>query len=140
MQADEPSKSSGRVVSRTQHVVKGDAQPQPLEVDVRAKRLGGSLHLDITGIGRGRLEGESFEDPTAWQVEVVQSGMLLKRTVNGPVSVAREPVGRATGNRWDVVVRFSVNFMIETESLPLEVRVHPPDERASKIRIDAFDE
>lgn len=112
-----------------------DVRPEPLEVDVRAKRFGSALRLDITGTGRGRLEGERFEDPEQWSVEVMQNGAALQRAVNGPVKVARNPVGRATGSRWDVVVRFSVNFVMEEDDLPLVVMVEAPDEKPTEVTI-----
>ena len=133
-QAEGPGERSSARVSFVQNPHE-TVKPEPLEVDVQAKRFGAALRLDITGTGRGRLEGERFEDPDAWQVEVVQNGARLQRAVNGPVKVARNPVGRASGARWDVVVRFSVNFVMEEDDLPLVVMVEAPDEEPTKVTI-----
>lgn len=117
-------------------VAKAEIEPEPLEVDVQARRLGAALRLDITGTGRGRLEGEPFEAAEDWSVTVRQEGAELKRAVNGPVRVARRPAGRATGRRWDVEVSFSVNFVLASDALPLEVLVVAPRERPASVLID----
>lgn len=132
----EPVASSASVTHRQDPKVV--VAPEPLEVDVRAKRFGAALRLDITGTGRGRLEGERFEDPELWAVEVEQNGARLQRAVNGPVRVARNPVGRATGARWDVVVQFSVNFVMEEDDLPLVVMVAAPDEAPARVTIETL--
>ena len=113
----------------------GDVAPQPLQVEIKAKRLGSALHLDIIGIGRGRLEGEAFEDPTQWNVVVMQQGRVLDHLVNGPVHLARDPAGRATGSRWDVTVSFSSTFHMKSDELPVEVLVRAPEERPVKVEI-----
>lgn len=113
-------------------------KPQPLELDVQARKMGGSLNLSIVGTGRGRLEAEGFEVPERWTIEVTQAGTSLKRTVNGPVSVSRNPVGKHADNRWDVTVKFSVSFNLETDVLPLEVTIVAPNERPASVMIDSL--
>lgn len=113
-------------------------RPEPLELDVQARRMGGSLNLAIVGTGRGRLEAESFEEPERWSIEVKQAGLSLKRTVNGPVSVARNPVGKHADNRWDVTVRFSVSFLMDTDTLPLEVTIVAPNEPPASVTIESL--
>lgn len=113
----------------------GDVAPQPLQVEIKAKRLGSALHLDIIGIGRGRLEGEAFEDPTLWNVVVTQQGRRLDHLVNGPIHLARDPAGRASGSRWDVTVSFSSTFHMKSDQLPVEVLVRAPEERPVTVEI-----
>jgi hypothetical protein len=108
---------------------------QPVQVSVEAQREGGSLHLVLTGVGRGFGEREALEDPRTWRVTVTAGELELARLVNGPVRVSRQPVGRVEAQRWDIEVRFSVSFALPEEIDEVEIWVTPPREPEVKLSL-----
>ncbi len=100
---------------------------EPAEIGLRVKQLGSALNVEIVALGRGRLEGEPFEDPSNWTITAVSRGKALQRVVNGPVRLGRSPVGRASGNRWDVDLRFSLNYALPKKGGAVTIKVTDPD-------------
>ncbi len=100
---------------------------RPIELEVQGTRVGQSVRLDVTGIGRGHLEGGIFEDPSTWSVRAFADGHPLQHLVNGPVQVARDPAGRADGDQWDITVRFSMVFAMPEQSREVEVQIAAPN-------------
>jgi hypothetical protein len=99
---------------------------EPIEVEVASARVGESLRLDIRGVARGHTEGEDLEDPTLWAVSAKVGDTTLDRVVNGPVRVARNPVGDPSGDQWDVIVEFSVSFSCPEEADEIDVSIVAP--------------
>lgn len=98
----------------------------PIEIDIATARVGESLRLDVKGVARGHGEGEDIEDPTLWTVTASYGDVELDRVVNGPVRVARNPVGDPAGDQWDVIVQFSVSFSCPEEADEVQVSVRAP--------------
>jgi hypothetical protein len=117
----------------------GTAAPalEPVEIAVRSKRMGGSIRFDITGIGRNRHQGHPIEDAALWNVTAQDdAGTPLPRVVNGSVRVARNPVGPPSGDRWDIIVTFSVAFTLPDTAKAVEVRVEAPNAPPVTRRIE----
>jgi hypothetical protein len=110
-------------------------EAQPLQIDFAAERLGTSLRVDIECVGRGVEEGQAFEAPEHWTIRAHADGAELKRLVNGPVRVARSPVGSAHGTKWDVTVLFSVVFEVTATTREVDVAVTAPDSAPVKRRV-----
>jgi hypothetical protein len=118
--------SGGGTATRTAHKKAAPVVPQPLEVKASATRQGTALRVMIDGIGRGHGEGETFEDPTAWEISARVDGQPLKKVVNGPMRVERLPVGEVDGDAWDVTVNFSTYFELPDGADKVELHVAPP--------------
>lgn len=101
----------------------------PIDVAVQAERFGESVRLDVEGIGRGVTEGDPFEDPQRWSISARAGRTELARLVNGPVRIARNPVGGAYSEQWDTVVRFSVVYRVPAGASKIAVRLVPPRAR-----------
>ncbi len=99
---------------------------QPVEFSVQAVRVGSAVHLEVTGTGRGHLEGGAFENPESWTVRVWIGGQELARVVNGSARVERSPVGSIEQDRWDVTVIYSVGFAMSSRAAEVEVEVAAP--------------
>lgn len=104
-----------------------EVKREPLQIELAAARVGSSLRLDVKGIARGVREGEAFEDPERWQIDVRVAGQPLSRLVNGPVRIDRSPVGGPTGDQWDTIVRFSVVYGVPDAVESVDVTVSAPD-------------
>jgi hypothetical protein len=113
------------------------ARPRPpaaLEVSAAIKRDGHTLRVDVTGFGNTRPPGEDFEDPTAWTVVARDGdGAELKRVVNGPAQLVREPVGEPDEDIWDVTVTFSLWFHLGKGVEAVTVDLEPPGGPAVSI-------
>lgn len=137
MQTEEPEGTPPPKVTETKTTLKpGAVKREPIQVRVVVSRSGGSVMLRITGIGRGHEEGEPFEDPTKWSVSASAAGEELKRVLNGPVRLERIPVGHASGSQWNVFVRFSVAFKLESEARKVDVTIEPPEAPTFRKRYD----
>jgi hypothetical protein len=109
---------------------------RPIEIVVLPKRAGGSLEVAIEVTGRGHQEGEAFEDPDGWEIVARDfHGQELRRIMNGPGRVEREPVGNEDGSQWDVVVTHSVYFALPANVSKVAVRVAVP--AASPVEIQS---
>lgn len=99
----------------------------PIQVRVLPRRTGGALELAIQVEARGHAENEPFEDASAWTVEVLdERGGRLRRLMNGPRRIDREPVGREDGSQWDVTVRHSIFFELPKVVPKVKVRLVVP--------------
>ena len=106
-----------------------------IEVAVEGKRVGSSLQVGVTGLGRARVAGGAFEDTRQWNVVATYQGQQLQRVLNGPTRVSRTPVGDVRGSRWDVSVAFSIGFALEHHAEQVEVTVTPPESRPRRAVI-----
>jgi hypothetical protein len=104
----------------------------PVDYEVRAARVGQSLHLAIRGTRVSRRQSSAFDDPGRWQVDVRDGSRRLKRVVNGSVRVAREPVDQSD---WRVSVDFSVAFAMPTPATEVKVRLAPPGFPARTLKV-----
>lgn len=96
---------------------------QPLEINAVAEREGSLLRVDVDAVGRAHRQGEGFETPASWKVDVALAGQPLKCLMRGPVRVAREPVGDFKHDAWDVEVSFSAFFQLPADAPPTKVQV-----------------
>jgi hypothetical protein len=116
----------------------GAVERQPIEIDVAARRAGTALHIDVTGTGRGHAEREAFENPERWVVRVRAGDLDLRRVLNGPARIAREPVGHPRFGQWDVVVRFSLAFALPADATAVRVYVEAPEAAPYETTIKAL--
>jgi hypothetical protein len=100
---------------------------EPVEVQVQATRVGNSVRLDITGVGRRRPERHAMEYPRNWTILVKVGEEILERTVNGSVRVARHPVGRVDSGLWDITVMFTVAYAVPGPAKAMIVRIQAPE-------------
>ncbi|HET6612624.1 MAG TPA: hypothetical protein VFG83_11570 [Kofleriaceae bacterium] len=110
---------------------------RPVEVSVDARRVGASLYVVVTGIGRDHLAGERIEDPGAWQVTASAGGQALEAVVNGSAKIERRPNGDPLSRRWDVVVKFSVGFAMPVQAAEVAIAVAAPGQPAQSFIVDA---
>jgi hypothetical protein len=106
------------------------------DYEVRASRVGQSLHLDITGVLLSRRARSAFEDPTKWWIDVRAERQRLRRLVNGSVRIARDPVGR---DDWRISVDFSVAFALPTATERVTVGLRPPGQPRVELALDVAD-
>lgn len=106
-----------------------------MEFEVDGTRVGSAVHLEITGTGRGHLEGEQFEDPESWTIRCWTAGEELPRVVNGSARIERAPVGPIAQNRWDVTVMYSVGFALPDVVPQVEVQIKAPGARMFRDRV-----
>jgi hypothetical protein len=107
---------------------------RPIEIVVQPKRSGGSLEVAIQVIGRGHSEGEAFEDLAEWNIVVRDHrGQELRRIMNGPGRVERDPVGEEDGSQWDVRVHGTVFFALPKDVSRVAVRVAVPEAQPVEI-------
>lgn len=99
---------------------------EPVSFSVAGTRLGSAVVLEITGVGRGQLEGQAFEDPDSWLISCSVDGRRLQRVVNGSARLERLPVGPPSANRWDVTVKYTVGFALPRAVAGVEVDVVAP--------------
>ena len=127
-----------RVSERRAHEPIDRSVPRvPIEIDIASARVGGSLRVDIRGVARGHGEGEDIEDPTLWGVSAKVGDVVLNRVVNGPVRVARDPVGDPSGDQWDVIVEFSVGFSCPEGVDAVDVTISAPGRPAMTTTVNA---
>jgi hypothetical protein len=107
---------------------------EPLEVKVTPRRTGGALEIAIVVVGRGHQEGEPFENPDGWELEVHDhNGRALRRLMNGPKKVMREPVGREDGTQWNVTVKHSIFFELPEAVEKVRVVVRVPGAKPYEV-------
>lgn len=131
----EPETSRPVAVDEPEKAVEPDLLP--LEVDVRVtRRFGQLVRLDIKGIGRSLVAKQPFEDPSRWNVTAMAADHMFTRAVNGPAQIIRDPVGRASGDLWDIEVSFWVAFNVPEDVLSMTVRVAAPGAAVYETELD----
>lgn len=102
-------------------------KPTPVEVDFKLVRLGNSVRLDISGVGRHRPAKHAMERPDNWIVHLLADKQLMPRTVNGSVKVERFEVGNPANKLWDIEVGFSMAYAIPSDAEELTIRITAPE-------------
>jgi hypothetical protein len=116
--------SPAKVLSQRSQVEPAAAEPVSFFVD--GNRVGSAVVLQITGVGRGLLEGEPFENPDNWSISCSVAGRPLQRVVNGSARLERLPVGPPSANRWDVTVQYTVGFALPGSVPDVKVDIAAP--------------
>lgn len=140
------SKHNKRAVAEPAHVSAAKAaeappkKPEPVKVDVKLVRIGDSVRLDVSGVGRHRHARDAMERPDNWLVHLLADDQMMPRTVNGSVKIERFEVGNPALQRWDIEVGFSVAYAIPAEAKELTVRITAPDSPMfeRKIKIESI--
>ena len=129
--------SESAEVSAGKAALKPPAELPPVEIDVAAARVGNSVRLDVTGIGRFRRAPAAMEKPENWIVHALAQEQMLPRVVNGSVKVERFQVGDPSADLWDVEVRFSMAYSIPADASEVLVRITAPDTPMFERRLPA---
>lgn len=111
-------------------------EPEPIEISVQTTRLGGSVRVDITGVGRRRPERHAMEEPRNWMVRAMAGDQILKRMVNGSVRVARNPIGRGDTGFWDITVVFSMAFAVPLDARAMTLHILAPESKPVEITVE----
>lgn len=93
------------------------------------------MRLDISGVGSRQREHHAMEQPRNWIITATAGTQELKRMVNGPVRVSREPVGAVHSGLWDTTVEFSVAFGVPAGISSMRVHIQPPGDPPQTITV-----
>jgi hypothetical protein len=110
--------------------------PEPVAIQVQGVRVGDSVRLDITGVGRRRFERHAMENPRNWTIVARIGEHILERTVNGSVRVSRHPVGRVDSGLWDITVVFDVAYAVPGKAKTMTVRIQAPESEPFETSLD----